>query len=648
MRIAVALLLLAFPLALCADTPLPLMNDLSGNLIWNLRVSEDLVVWQDEEAIRILNIADGARKPGIDADLYELTRARDGYALLYHTGEQPRVAELDRSGNILNDRGLPLQGVTTAIAATSRRTLVVTRNGEAVFLDALVPFRVAPSPTWGLAAAASNDAFLVAWTYEQKMWAARVTSVGEVSAPIFLGPGVSNPTIASNGSSFLTLWWTEGEELRGSLDTRSSFVVAQKSGVVTRAYWDGSAYVVLYDLDGVLYETRVSTGGVVRPARAIEGVIPQTIDAVPSRLAWVARDRCGRGDAVMLRVEDRAAVPVSKGMPHQFSPSLARGSRIWAERSDLTRVYFGNGTLLSANGARNVAPVLDTSGPNALAVWTEERYVSGDDCSRSLHGAIVTPQGGVLRTFRISDDVLGHAPPAIAWNGSHYALVWERQSANVLVGLRIDADGNVPESPVTLTNTVKRDNYVIAHMDRPSLVWDGAKFLLVWGNVYGTYTPFFPDPPPRLDIRRQYLLPYLALSGLVEILDPIGTEPTASAGPERALIAWHLGGIRNVQLRIVTRESGSTIIQRDLGNVEGPLLSAPLGDEFVVVVGTGVFRVSEYAGVTPQEPLPAGALPSDVEANGGSVSIAYTLDNRAYVRVLTTESRPGRRRSVGR
>ncbi|HYK03338.1 MAG TPA: hypothetical protein VE974_16380 [Thermoanaerobaculia bacterium] len=648
MRIAVALLLLAVPLGIFADTPLPLLNDLSGNHVWNLRVAEDLVIWQDEQAIQILNIADGTRKSPIDADLYELANTRDGHALLYHTGEQPHVAELDRSGNILNDIGLPLQGVTTAIAATARRTLVVTRNGEAVFLDALVPFRAAPSPTWGLSAAASNDAFLIAWTYESKMWAARITAEGDVSSPMFLGPGVSNPTIASNGSSFLILWWTEEEELRGSLDAGSSFLVAQKSGPITGAYWDRGEYVVLYDRDGVLYETRLSAGGTVRATRVLEGVNPPTIDAIPARLAWVARDRCGRGDVVMLRIGESTPVPVSKGTPHQFGAWLSRNMRIWAERSERTRIYLGNGTLLSADAASNVNPVIDASGPNALALWTEDRYVAGDDCSRSLHAAVVTPQGAVLRTFRLSDDVLGHAPPAVAWNGSHYAVVWERRSANVLVGVRIDADGNVLDTPRTLTNTVARSTYVTALMDRPALVWDGERYVLVWGNVYSTYIPWYPDPPPRFDVRRQYLLHDLTLTGIVEILDPLGTEPTAAMGPERGLLAWHLAQIRNVQLRIVTRESGSTVIQRDLGNVEGTLLSAPLGDEFVVVVGTGVYRVSEYAGVTPQEPLPAGALPSDVEANGENVSIAYTLDNRAYVRVLTTESRPGRRRSVGR
>jgi hypothetical protein len=649
MRIAVAFLLLAVPLALVADTPLPLMNDLSGNTIWNLRVSEDLVIWQDQEAIQILHIASGERKPPIQADLYELARTRDGYALLYHTGEQPHVAELDRSGNVVNDIALPLQGVTTAIAATSQRTLVVARSGEAVFLDALVPFRVLPAPTNALAAAAGTDAFLVAWTAEQKMWTARIDAEGQVSAPVLLGAGSVQPTIASNGSSFLILWWTEGAILRGSLDGRSSFVVAHSSGAVTRAYWDGTDYVVVFDVREVLYETRVSAGGAVRSARVLEGVTASwAVDAVPSRLAWVARHRCERGDTLMLRAGDGAAVPVSKGTPHQFAASLSRGTRIWAERSDRTRLYFGNGTLLSADAAYNVNAVIDASGPNALVVWTDERFIAGPECIRSLQGAIVTQQGAVLRTFRISDDVLGHAPPAVAWNGSHYAVVWERHSANVLVGVRVDPDGNVLDTPRTLTDTVERSTYVTALMDRPALVWDGERYLLVWGNLYGTYTPWYPDPPGRYDVRRRSLLHDLTPIGVVEIVDPIGTEPTAVMGPERGLIAWHHAEIRGVQLRIVEREGGARIIQRAIANVEGPLLSAPLGDEFVVVVGTGVFRVSGYAGVTPQEPLPDGAIPTDVEVNGESVSIAYTLGTRAYVRELTTEARPGRRRSVGR
>lgn len=646
MRIAVALLCLALPVAAAADTPLPLMSELSGDSIFNLRVSQDLVIWQDEHEIQVVDIASGARRTPIEGDLYELTETRGGYALLYHTGEQPRVAELDRLGNVVDDIGLPLEGVTTAIAATAARTLVVTRNGEAVFLDALVPFRVAPSPTWGLSAGASNDAFLIAWTYEEQVWAAHVTSDGQASAPILLGRGNFNPTIASDGTSFLILWWSDTEELRGSIDGGPSFVVAPKAGIISRAWWDRSAWVVLYDLDGVLYETRVSGHGAVGAKQVVPGVSPMTMHAVPSRLAWVARDSCWRGDTLMLRVDDGPDVPVSKGAPHQFSPSLSGSTTIWAERADRTRVYVGNGSLLSADAARNVNPVLDTSGPNALALWTEDRDVGADECARSLHGAILTPDGTILRKFLISDDALGHARPAVAWNGSEYAVVWERHSANVLVGVRIDPQGDVLDPPRTLTNTVERGLYITAHMDQPSLVWDGHGYVLVWGNVYGTYTPFFPDPPPRLDVRRQYLRPDLSLSRLVEILDPHGVEPASSLGPERGLIAWRLYDIHNVQLRIVSRETGATIIQRDLGNVDGPLLSASLGDEFVVVAGTGVYRVSEYAGVTPQEPLPPGAFANDIEVIGEHVAIAYTLDRRAYIRVLTTAPRPGRRRSV--
>jgi hypothetical protein len=646
MRIALALLLFASSFAAIADTPLPLLNELSGNWIFNLRVSEDLLVWQDDQAIQILNLADGTRRPSIHADLYELTRTDGGYALLSHAGGQPHVTELDRSGNVVSDTVMPWPGVTTGLAATPRRTLVVSRDGDAVFLDELELFRVTPGPTYGLTAAASNDGFLVAWNEEAGFYAAHVTSQGQASAPILLGDGGLYPTIASDGTSFLILWWSQAGELRGSIDAGPSFVVAPEAGPNSRAYWDGSAYVVLFDREGLLYETRVSAAGAVGATHAIPDVLPMTFDAVPSRLAWVARDQCWRGDALMLRAGGAADVAVSKGAPHQFSPSVSGGMRIWAERSERTRVYLNGGRLLSADAARNVNPVIDTSGPNALAVWTEDRDTGGDVCARSLHGAIVSPQGTVLRTFPISDDVLGQARPAVAWNGSQYAVVWERHSANVLVGVRIDAAGNVLELPKTLTNTTERGPYVNAVMEQPSLVWDGNRYVLVWGNVYSTYTPWFPDPPPRFDVRRQYLLHDLTLTGLVEILDSHGVEPASSIGPERGLIAWRLSEIHNVQLRIVTRESGALVIQRDLGGVDGPLLSAALQDEFVVVAGTGVYRVSEFAGVTPQEPLPAGAVPNGIDVTGERVSIAYTLDHRAYIRELTTESRPGRRRSV--
>ncbi|HEX8619735.1 MAG TPA: hypothetical protein VF911_19290, partial [Thermoanaerobaculia bacterium] len=314
-------------------------------------------------------------------------------------------------------------------------------------------------------------------------------------------------------------------------------------------------------------------------------------------------------------------------------------------------LYLGNGTLLSEQLAYNAAPVIGDQGPNTLVVWTEDRAVAGaEECKRSLHGAIVTRQGGVLRSFTISQNVLGHARPAVAWNGSAYAVVWESASSNQLVGMLIDAQGHMLSTYATpLTESRARDPYVTAIMVEPNLAWDGSRFVLVWQRLYRTDIPFYPDAPAQYDVRRQYLSSMLTLQGVVEIRDSRGLEPTLATGPERTLIAWRYDGMRNVQIRIVTRETGATIVQRDLGDVDGPLLSAAVGDEFVLIAGTEVFHVSKQGGATAQEPLlPAGAVASDIQVEGERVSIAYTLAHRAYVRVINATGKPGRRRSVGR
>jgi hypothetical protein len=381
-------------------------------------------------------------------------------------------------------------------------------------------------------------------------------------------------------------------------------------------------------------------------SRGVTELQPHAFDVTPTRRVWAARGQCTSSDVLLLRVGDGPAIPVSKGDPAQISVALAKRFPVWVERSDRVRVYAGNRTLLSEDATYNTAVAVNDEGPNALVVWWEAQ---GETCARSLHGAIVSPEGGVLRKFLISNDVLGHQKAAIAWNGSEYAVIWERATSNQLLGATFDASGNLIVSPVPVTASRERGNYVNAVMISPAIAWNGAHFVLVWQRLYSTYIPMFPDAPAEYDVRRQYQTAQLSLQGIAEVLDPRGIEPTSTIGPDRGLIARRRDdGQAVAQMRIVTRATGASVVQREVSSGDGPLLSAAFGDEFVFIAGTEVYSVTRNGSTTAQEPLPPGAVANDIRVNGNEVAIAYVLNDRAYVRTIELEVKTGRRRSVGR
>jgi hypothetical protein len=654
MRIIVALLLAAVPV-FAADIPFPLNGDLSGDMIYDVRVTNDLVLWSDQSGTHVLDVTHNALRPAIDGIVRNLAETQSGALLLYEGSETLRVAALDANGNIATDRELARRRTGGAIAANGDRALVFAYDGDAFLLDlggnlVRAPFRVTNTPAFSPAVAAAGDGFVVSWSHEWAVHTARVSRDGVVT-PGRLFDAQGGPSLASDGSAYLLLWHADGDKLYGSIDGGAPFTIATTTGMEARAFWNGREFVVLYewladfdDLNPKVFEARVEVNGTVQTLGRIPDVVAPFYDAAPALTAWISRNACLNGEALMLRVGDGAAVAISKGTPHQFSPALASTFALHAERSDRTRLYLGR-TLLSERAARNVAPVVSDGGAHTLVVWTEDR---GEFCERSLEAAIVSRDGAVLRKFTISHDVLGRQKTALAWTGTEYAVVWERATANQLLGATFDADGNRVVAPTPLTESRERGSYVTAVMFQPGVAWDGDELVLVWQRLFRTDIPFYTDPPAQFDVRRQYLTASLAPKGAAEVLDPIGLAPTLSIGADRGLIAWRLEGTSDVRLRVVTRATGTTVVQREVAGGGDPLLSAPFGDEFVLVTATQVLLVLRNGTTIAQEPLPAGAVPGDLRVERQQVSIAYTVGERAYVRVMTVEGTTGRRRAVRR
>lgn len=649
MRTALALLLAVLPLR-AADAPLPLRGTLSGEMIYGVRVTDDLVLWSDKDGTHVFDATNGIRRPTIDGILRDAAASSSGAMLLYEGSDSLRVATLDARGNVARETELDRRRTGGAIAVNGDRALVFAQGGDAFLLDSsgnvIRPsFRVT-SQAFEPAVAAVGSGFVVAWSLDWSIFTARVARDGAVRDIRTLAAAQGGVTVASDGRSSLVLWHGDRDKLYGSLDGGTPFVVATTLGFQSRAFWNGRELVVRYEwLDAYddrtpsVREARVGTNGAVRQIdNELAGA--SSFDASPTLTAWVARHPCAAGDALMLRVRDGPPAAVSTGEPHQISAALGSTFTVHAERSDRTRLYLGE-TLLSEEAARNTGPVVNEDGPHALVLWWDDR---GDDCQRVLQAAIVSGDGSIRRRFTISHDVLGHQRPAVAWNGSAYAVVWERGSANQLLGATFDAEGNALTPPAAITESRPRGNYVTAIMYSPTLQWNGTSFVLVWHRHYSTDIPLYTDPPADYDVRRQSFAADLTPRGAAEVLERRGATPTWALGAEHGLIAWYARG--TVQVRIVTRATGATVVQRGIDGSDGPLLSAPLGDDFVVVAGTLVHRVSGSGGATALEALPAGAIANDVRTASGTVSIAYVLGERAYVRTVSVDAPPGRRRAV--
>ncbi len=288
------------------------------------------------------------------------------------------------------------------------------------------------------------------------------------------------PAVASDGTHFLVVW---EEGLSHNRDIRSTRVYS--SGTVSITYgvdvsnasgvqeapsvgFDGTQYLVAWrderdNTDGEIYAARVGTSGnVVDRSGFMVSTSPDGLsapamasDGTNSLLAWVD----GESGALDLY-----------------------GARVDAAGT----VLDTSGLLLTINGNAQSFPAVATDGTNYLIVWEDRR---GEDVD--LYGVRVDAQGVVLDSEAIAISTAdGHqARPAIAFDGTHYLVVWmdERDGSFDIYGTRVDPSGEV----------VDTDGFVIEaapeRQSDPDIVFGDSQYLVVWtdrrrgdgGDIYG-------------------------------------------------------------------------------------------------------------------------------------------------------------------
>ncbi len=290
----------------------------------------------------------------------------------------------------------------------------------------------APSAQWRPAAAFDGADFLVAWedyraAGDCNVYCARVSSEAGVLDPsgIVVSQAANSqelPVAACNGTDFLAVW----------LDTR------------------GGGHDV--------YGSRVTRQG---------GVL------------------------------DPGGVYVSQAASNWTAPALAFGGSnflvVWEDtRHGVTDIYgariSSTGVVLDAEGIavseaaneqRNPAVVF--GGGGFFVVWDDERV--GD--SRAIYGARLTPQGSLLDPEGVKISLAAGVAnaPAVAFDGTHFLVVWNEYRGDSLAdirGARVTASGRVLDPDgITITDAPGAQSGAVVE-------FDGTNFLVVWEDSRGS------------------------------------------------------------------------------------------------------------------------------------------------------------------
>jgi hypothetical protein len=375
------------------------------------------------------------------------------------------------------------------------------------------------------------------------IYGARVTGAGVVADPngIAMSPtGASFPTVAPNGTGYLVVWSdgrnlaTSGLDIFGARVTSAGQVLDAGGIPICTAAGDqfspaatangGGSFVVWQDGRNLdtgpdIYGARVTSGGVVSDTVGIAISTAAGAQASPAvafngqEFLVVWADQQGGGDfetrgarvstgAVVL---DTSGITISGFGGGEFFPKTAAlGTNflvVWEDHRNQSTGGFsdifagrvtGGGTVLDRDGfpvgtgsGDRFMPAVAAGLTDYLVVWQDSRNLgtSGEDIfgARVSTGGVVTDANG----FPISTAPGDESTPALAFNGSHYLVVWSDQR-NLAT-----TDGDIYGTLVSTDATVASPSGIVissgsADEQRPAVASNGSNYLVVWQDYRNT------------------------------------------------------------------------------------------------------------------------------------------------------------------
>jgi hypothetical protein len=387
-----------------------------------------------------------------------------------------------------------------------------------------------------------GEDFLVAWEGGSggnfNIYGARVTPDGTVLDPSSIGisraAGMQgSPAIGFGGDNYLVAWHDfrnspGASDIYGARVTPGGTVLDTVGIVISQATKDqlapalgfgGANFLVVWeDRSGSytdIYGARVTPGGtVLDPAGIVISQAPDWqhspalgFDGANFLVVW---EDCRNGDTSDIygaRVTpggvllDTGGLAITQAQGRQYSPALgfdgANFLVVWQDHrggsfSDIygARVTAG-GTVLDPAGIAitqatrdQSAPVLEFDGTNFLTVWEDYRGGTSSD----VYGARVTPGGAVLDLagIVISQARNDQSTPALGFDGAEFLVVWGDYRRSVwpdIYGARVAPGGAVLDTAGIAISLASKDQFA------PALGFDGANFLVIWEDYRSSNNP---------------------------------------------------------------------------------------------------------------------------------------------------------------
>ncbi|MGB9721134.1 MAG: FlgD immunoglobulin-like domain containing protein [bacterium] len=360
-------------------------------------------------------------------------------------------------------------------------------NQDGIILDTNgIP--IAPVPSYTPAAGFDGTNYFVVWVDERSgynnrdIYGSRVTQDGVVLDPGGIPISVaenqqSKPAISFDGTNYLVVWWDERNGESDIFGTRVSpnGIVLEPAGIPISTAPNHQLFAdVIYGGSSYLVVWADMRNGV-------------DYDIYGTRITT---------DGIVL---DSSGIAISTAINNQCRPAVSFDGInylvTWEDsRSDTLNYHYEiygarinqNGSVLDPEGIRislfqahKEKNAIAFNGTHYIVIWEDYR---NDNSSPDIYGTRVNPSGVILDStgILISSGVYFYDQhtPAVDFNGLNYLVVWEderHEPANSdIYGARIEQAGNVldPEGiPISIAVNIQRHPAIAHDINNHFAVW---------------------------------------------------------------------------------------------------------------------------------------------------------------------------------
>jgi len=292
-----------------------------------------------------------------------------------------------------------------------------------------------------------------------------------------------SPSIASNGSVYLVVWYrknpSSGFDIYGRVIGKDgSFFEEGEIPICTASYdqmfpsvaWGGRHFLVVWQDKRSgnrwdIYGVRVTPEGTVLDAEGIK------IAGGKWTKNQISPALSSDGDDFLIVWQGER----TSGVYNINSASLS------SEEGEPLRISYP--VTISASSKNQVSPAVAFDGNNYLVIWQDFR----SNMYWGIYGARVNKKGRTLdfQAIQITDS--DESPwnkwrPVLSWNGNYFFIIWTGSPETdkwFLYGRRVDSSGEVLDG----------EDLLIAgngtNKASPALGWDGVEYMLVWEEEPG-------------------------------------------------------------------------------------------------------------------------------------------------------------------